>query len=82
METKFKLIDVVKSIETIAKTKAVLDPKFELEYLIGNIQEEQLLTLGFKYIGKSSYNICPTYQMNNIFAFFDEGILHVSETIN
>ena len=81
METKFKLLDIVNLIETTAKTKAILDPKFELEYLMGNVKEEHLITLGFKYLGKSSYNICPTYQKNNIFAFFDEGILHVSETI-
>lgn len=81
METKFRLEDVVKAIEETSKSKAVLDPKFELEYLIGNVLEEHLLNVGFKYTGKSSYNICPTYQMNNIFAFFDEGVLHVSETI-
>ena len=34
METKFNLIDIVKLIETTSNTKARLDNKFGLEYLI------------------------------------------------
>lgn len=79
MEAKFNLIDVVKLIETAANTKARLDNKFGLEYLIPNVIEQSLIDAGFEFKEKSSFNICPIYQKSNILAHFDEGILHVYE---
>ena len=79
METKFNLIDVVKLIETIANTKARLDNKFGLEYLIPNVTEQNLIDAGFEFKEKSSFNVCPIYQRANILAHFDESILHVYE---
>ena len=79
METKFNLIDIVTLIETTANTKARLDNKFGLEYLIPNVSEQNLIDAGFEFKEKSSYNICPIYQKSNILAHFDEGILHVYE---
>ena len=79
METKFNLIDVVKLIETTANTKARLDNKFGLEYLIPNVYEQNLIDAGFEFKEKSSFNVCPIYQRANILAHFDESILHVYE---
>ena len=79
METKFNLIDVVKLIETTANTKARLDNKFGLEYLIPNVTEQNLIDAGFEFKEKSSFNVCPIYQRANILAHFDESILHVYE---
>ena len=79
METKFNLIDVVKLIETTANTKARLDNKFGLEYLIPNVTEQNLIDAEFEFKEKSSFNVCPIYQRSNILAHFDEGILHVYE---
>ena len=79
MEIKFNLIDVVKLIETTANTKARLDNKFGLEYLIPNVSEQNLIDAGFEFKEKSSFNVCPIYQRANILAHFDESILHVYE---
>ena len=79
METKFNLIDIVKLIETTANTKARLDNKFGLEYLIPNVTEQNLIDAGFEFKEKSSFNVCPIYQRANILAHFDESILHVYE---
>ena len=79
METKFNLIDIVKLIETTSNTKARLDNKFGLEYLIPNVSEQNLIDAGFEFKEKSSFNVCPIYQRANILAHFDESILHVDE---
>lgn len=79
METKFNLIDIVKLIETTSNTKARLDNKFGLEYLIPNVSEQNLIDAGFEFKEKSSFNVCPIYQRANILAHFDESILHVYE---
>ena len=79
METKFNLIDIVKLIETTANTKARLDSKFGLEYLIPNVSEQNLIDAGFEFKEKSSFNVCPIYQRANILAHFDESVLHVYE---
>lgn len=81
METRFKLESIVELIATTAKTKAKLDPKFELEYIIPKVSEKMLTDLGFVFKEKSSYKVCPIYQMGNIIAWFDETLLHISETI-
>jgi hypothetical protein len=79
MKTKFNLIDIVKLIETTSNTKARLDNKFGLEYLIPNVSEQNLIDAGFEFKEKSSFNVCPIYQRANILAHFDESILHVYE---
>lgn len=79
MKTKFNLIDIVKLIETTSNSKARLDNKFGLEYLIPNVSEQNLIDTGFEFKEKSSFNVCPIYQRSNILAHFDEGILHVYE---
>ena len=79
METKFNLIDIVKLIETTSNSKARLDNKFGLEYLVPNVSEQNLIDSGFEFKEKSSFNVCPIYQRSNILAHFDEGILHVYE---
>ena len=79
METKFNLIDIVKLIETTSNTKARLDNKFGLEYLIPNVSEQNLIDAGFEFKEKSSFNVCPIYQRANILAHVDESILHVYE---
>lgn len=79
METKFNLIDIVKLIETTSNTKARLDNKFGLEYLIPNVSEQNLIDAGFEFKEKSSFNVCPIYQRANILVHFDESILHVYE---
>ena len=79
MKTKFNLIDIVKLIETTSNSKARLDNKFGLEYLVPNVSEQNLIDSGFEFKEKSSFNVCPIYQRSNILAHFDEGILHVYE---
>lgn len=79
METRFELKLIAEEIASKAKTKATLDPKFELEYLVPKVNEKLLTDLGFEFKEKSSYKVCPIYQKGNILAWFDETILHVSK---
>lgn len=79
MNTNYRLIDIVSLIEKTCNTKAELDNKFKLEYLISNVTEDKLKELGFEYIEKSSYDVCPIYRFNNIIAHFDQNLLHVYE---
>lgn len=64
-----------------ANSKAHLDTKFGLEYLIPMVTEDMLFELGYEYSGESQYFVCPTYQKENIFALFNQGILHIGEII-
>lgn len=77
----YQLKDVVKAIEEKSSQKARLDHKFEQEYLIPNVVEEDLIELGFEFLEYSKGVRCPTYQMGNIFALFNDQVLHVMETI-
>lgn len=79
METRFELKLIAEEIASKAGTKATLDPKFELEYIIPKVTETILTDLGFEFKEKSSYKVCPVYQKGNILALFDETILHVSK---
>ena len=50
--------------------KVNLDDKFQLEYIIPNIDEQTLLDEGFYYVGKSEYTKCPLYQKENLYGLF------------
>lgn len=78
METRYDLKTIANLIAKKAGTKAILDNKFKLEYLISNVTEEILVELGFEYKEKSAFHICPLYKKGNILALFDETILHLS----
>lgn len=78
METRFELKLVAEELATKAGTKANLDPKFELEYIVPKVNETILTDLGFEFKEKSSYRVCPIYQKGNILAWFDETLLHVA----
>lgn len=81
MQTKYDLKQIVEAIEKKSKSKAQLDSKFQLEYLIPDVEEKDLTDIGFEYKGKSSYHIYPMYELGNILAVFEAGILHVTEII-
>lgn len=78
---EYNLENIVAQIEKISNQKAKKESKFNLEYIIGNVTEEHLTEIGFKFIEYSQYNRCPVYQLGNILALFDDQILHVRETI-
>lgn len=79
--TIYVLEDVVSKIVEVSGQKSRLDNKFGLEYLIPNVSEDNLTEVGFTFTGYSSYHRCPTYQMGNIFAIYNDQILHVMKTI-
>jgi hypothetical protein len=64
--------------------KARLDEKFKQEYLIGNVKTDDLIAIGFEFVGLS--NKCgfetPIYRFGNIEAFYIEQILHLCDVHN
>ena len=57
------------------KLKNVQSPEYVSQ---GQIAEQDLLNMGFEYIGMSSYVKCPIYRYGkNIEAIFMESILHI-----
>lgn len=79
MTTKFVLKDIIKKLAENLNTKATLDNKFELEYILPNVTEEQLLEQGFEYVGKSQYTNYPMYRKENLEALFLDSVLHIYE---
>ena len=79
---KYDIKKIVKMLEVAASSKARKERKFNEEYLIPNVTETNLLDTGFVFAGYSQGNICPTYRMGNIYALFDDMVLHVMEDSN
>lgn len=80
MTTQFNLKDIVDEIAKKSGDTPELDEKFELVYMIDNVTEDDLLSLGFEYTGMSRGNVYPTYQLGNIFAAFNGKVLQVMES--
>lgn len=78
MAVNFILKDTINVIAEKLGTKAQLDNKFGLEYLLPNVTEEKLIEAGFKYIGTDRENR-PMYRYENIEAIFMENLLHMYE---
>lgn len=76
-KTNYDLDVVASIIAEKGNSKAIKDTKFGLEYLIPNISEEQLIEVGFKFKEYSSYHRCPTYEMGNIYALYNDTVLHI-----
>lgn len=81
-----KYSDVVLNIQTIAdKIKEATGVKLKLankqspEFVaLGGITEEDLINIGFVFVGYSNYIKCPIYRYGkNIEAIFNETILHL-----
>ena len=74
----FPITTVVNMIETRTGKKLKLRNSQAPEYvLLEPISEQELLDLGFKFIGYSSFVKCPIYRLGNIEAIFNETILHI-----
>lgn len=78
---KYDLEKVVKEIEKVTGQKAVKDQIFKTTYLIGHVEEENLIDIGFKCFGNTNRAgfVTPLYKMGNIEAVFIEQVLHVAE---
>ena len=88
MITKLNLEIESNKLASKVATKATLDSKFKLEYIIPNISEEDLLEEGYKFIGLDSFNKFPLYQKENIYGIFignsfrlGEGLLTTEEKL-
>lgn len=70
---------VINLLETATDVKFKKEREYDSEYVAGGqITENQLVDLGFRFHEYSSYMKCPIYKLgNNIEAIFDETILHV-----
>lgn len=75
----FDIKTVVDKVQASTNVKFVLKNVQAPEYVAtGNIKEDDLIALGFKYIGKSSYVVCPIYKYgSNIEAVFIGSLLHI-----
>ena len=57
------------------KLKNMQSPEYVAQ---GQINETDLISMGFEFIGMSSYIKCPIYRFGkNIEAIFNESILHI-----
>lgn len=79
MITKLNLETEANSLATKANGKAVLDTKFNQEYIITNIDEDILTEEGYKYIGDSEYTQCPIFQKENIYGIFIDNSFRLGE---
>lgn len=67
-------------VDGLTKTYNVKSNKISVtpeEYVIYSITENNIIEYGFKYIGKSSYVVCPMYTYGNISGFFNENEFHL-----
>ena len=78
---KYDLEKVVKEIENVTGQKAIKDQIFKTTYLIGNVEENDLIDIGFKCFGNTNRAgfETPLYKMGNIEAIFIEQVLNVAE---
>lgn len=74
---------VIEKIEKATNQKAHLDTKLKVDYVIGNVTEQQLIDLGFVFVEMSNKigNVCPIYRMGNIEAIFNGNLLYIRETL-
>lgn len=75
----FNIENVANKIQETTGVKLKLKNFQSPEYVsLGQITEEDLINIGFKFIGYSSYIKCPIYRYGkNIEAIFNETILHI-----
>ena len=66
MTTKYILKDVVKELEETSGQKSVKEQKFNLEYIIPNLTEQNILDNGFSFIEYSNGVMYPIYSLGNI----------------
>ena len=78
-DIKFDIEMIVKKVQTATGVKLKLKNVQSPEYVAtGEISEADLLEIGFRFIGYSSYVRCPIYRYGkNIEAIFNETILHI-----
>lgn len=79
MITKFSLKNIAEDMAKKFGTNLQLDDKFKQEYLLYNVEENDLLEYGFVYVGTSDYLKCNIYRKENIEATFIEDVLHIYE---
>lgn len=70
---------VVENLKTETSINFKLINEMDAEYVaMGEISEQELLDIGFEFIGYSDYVKCPMYRLGkNIEAIFDDTILHI-----
>lgn len=81
LPTNYDLELIVKEIEKVSNQKAKFDTYLKQEYLIGNVEEEHLLQVGFEFIEYGQYNHYPIYKFGNILAIYIGNVLHIMKEI-
>lgn len=79
MTTKYVLKDIVSALEQKSGKTAIKEQKFDLEYIIPNLTEQNILDCKFTFIEYSKGDMYPIYRLGNI-EIAVEGIMsHIYE---
>ena len=76
---KFKLNDIIEEIASKLDTTYHKEDTISnsYEYTLPNIEESQLLEIGFIFEGNSLVTELPIYRYENLQAHFDDTLLHI-----
>lgn len=77
--TIFDLNIIVAELEKVTKQKAHKETKLGVEYVMGNVTEQQLLEANFKLVGYANKkeHMTPIYRFGNIEALYIDQLLHI-----
>lgn len=76
MKILYNIDTIIKKLEDISGTSSILEDRLEKVYILNDITEDDLIDLEFKKVDCKDY-LC--YQKDNIFAYFKDNNLYVSE---
>lgn len=76
--------DLDEAIEEIAGNLGTTYTKstrsdYSKEYLLPDVDSDDLLTLGFEYKGLTEYTEYPYYEWENLIAIYEDSILHICQ---
>lgn len=79
MTTKYILKDVVKELEETSGQKSVKEQKFNLEYIIPNLTEQNILDCNFIFKEYTKGDMYPIYRLGNIEIAVEGIMAHIYE---
>lgn len=79
--TNYDIKEIIKTLETTSGNKASLDNKFKIDYVVGNVDEDSLLSIGFAFYeyGKMLNSKVPIYRLGNIEAIYIDNLLYIHQ---
>lgn len=55
---------------------------YSKEYILPNVDKDDLINFGFKYKGLTTSTLLPLYEYENLVAYFDYQQLHIYQILN